>query len=133
MSKKITVMLIDDNRIDLFIHNEFINQMKIANTVFEYAYASDALKFLLENEASKWPDLILLDIHMPIMNGFEFLEKYVTIPESLRRNCKIIIVSSSLNTEDILKAKESPEVFQLLEKPLNTEKLRQLLESENMI
>ncbi len=122
-------MIIDDNRIDLFIHHEFIKQMNIAHTVQEFAFASEAIKFLEENEASKWPQLILLDIHMPIMNGFDFLEKYATISGKLRENCKIIIVSSSLDVGDKEKVKENPLVLGLLEKPLNTTKLLSLLNS----
>ena len=62
MGEKISIMVIDDNKIDLFIHGEFIKQMNIAHTVLEYPFATEALKFLQENEGSKWPDLILLDI-----------------------------------------------------------------------
>ena len=100
MSKKITVMLIDDNRIDLFIHNEFINQMKIADTVLEFVNATDALKFLFENEISKWPNFILLDIHMPIMNGFEFLTE---IKKVVGFNIPIIVLSTSSHKETISK------------------------------
>ncbi len=133
MNKKISVMIIDDNRIDLFIHHEFIKQMNIAHTVQEFAFASKAIKFLEENEASKWPQLILLDIHMPIMNGFDFLEKYATMFGKLRENCKIIIVSSSLDVGDKSKIKECPQVLELMEKPLNATKLLSLLKNNNII
>lgn len=133
MSKKISIMLIDDNKIDLFIFNEFIKQMNIAHTVLQYSFATDALNFLKENEITQWPDLILLDIHMPVMSGFDFLDNYVSLPEACRQKCNIIVVSSSLDTGDKLKANEHPEVIQLLEKPLNTNKLRDLLESKHII
>ena len=133
MGKKISVMLVDDNKIDLFVHNEFINQMNIAHTVLEFLSATEALTYLQDNEVTKWPNIILLDIHMPIMNGFDFLEKYVYLPISKRELCKVIIVSSSLDNGDILRAKENSNVLKLLEKPLNTTKLRQLLETEHVI
>ena len=129
MSDKISIMLVDDNRIDLFIHNELIKQMNIAHTVLEYAFATEAIKYLVENSASTWPQVILLDIHMPIMNGFDFLEKYATLPLDLRKKCTVIIVSSSLDVGDKLKAKENPEVLELIEKPMNTERLMGLLKA----
>ena len=133
MDKKITVMLVDDNRIDLFIHNEFIKQMKIAHSVIEYSFAKDAIIFLQNADSSIWPELILLDIHMPIMNGFDFLDEYILLPEDSRKKCKIIIVSSSLDKSDKQKAKSNPLVIELLEKPLNREKLLELLKQQKVI
>ncbi|MES2567705.1 MAG: response regulator [Bacteroidota bacterium] len=133
MSKKITVMLIDDSKIDLFIHNEFIRKMNISNSVLQFNFAKEALEFLKTKDSSFWPDLILLDIHMPIMNGFDFLEEYGELPLLCRNKCKIVIVSSSLDFNDKLKANESPFVLQLLEKPLNIGSLMKVLTQNNVI
>ena len=133
MANKISIMLIDDNKIDLFIHTEFIKQINIAYAISEYAFASEALKFLKQNEIDKWPHLILLDIHMPIMNGFDFIEKYSELPLSHREKCNVLIVSSSLDTGDKTKSKENPYILGLLEKPMNTEKLKNLLTKNNII
>jgi CheY-like chemotaxis protein len=133
MNKKIRIMLIDDNKIDLFIHNEFIRKLNIASSVSQYSFAREALDFLQHNDALAWPELILLDIHMPIMNGFDFLEEYGKLPTNLRQNCKIVIVSSSLDTGDKMKAKENSFIVELFEKPLNTKKLVDLLTEANII
>jgi response regulator of citrate/malate metabolism len=126
-------MLIDDNKIDLFIHNEFIRKMNIANSVMQYSFAKEALEFLQSNDSSKWPDLILLDIHMPIMNGFDFLEEYRELPLQSRQKCNVVIVSSSLDTGDKVKAKENAFVLELFEKPLNISKLMDLLTQNNIV
>ena len=133
MNKKIVIMIIDDNRIDVFIHNELIKQINIASNILEYSFATQALKFLEENELDQWPNLILLDIHMPIMNGFDFLEKYELLPESKRNKCHIIIVSSSLDTGDKTKSVENPHVLELIEKPMNTDKLKNILIKNQII
>ena len=116
MANKISIMIIDDNRIDLFIHHELIKQMDIANSVTEYAFATEAILFLEKNDIDNWPHLILLDIHMPIMTGFEFLERYAKLPLLCREKCQIIVVSSSLDTGDKQKSKENPFVLELIEK-----------------
>ena len=133
MNKKIGIMIIDDNRIDLFIHTELIKQINISSTISEYSFATQALKFLEENEIDQWPNLILLDIHMPIMNGFDFLEKYALLPVSKRNKCYVIIVSSSLDTGDKIKSVENEHVLELLEKPMNTDKLKNILIKNQII
>ena len=120
-------MLIDDNKIDLFVHTEFIKQMNISHTIMEFAFATEALSYMKNNTIDKWPNLILLDIHMPIMNGFDFLESYANFPSDYRQKCNIIIVSSSLDTGDKVKSIENIYVLELIEKPLNTEKLKKIL------
>lgn len=133
MSKKISVMLIDDNTIDLFIHGEFIKQMNIASEISEYTFAKEALLFLQDSKLENWPHLILLDIHMPIMNGFDFLEKYAELPFSKKEKCKIIILSSSLDTGDIKKSQENLHVLELIEKPINMDKLKTILINNHII
>lgn len=126
-----TFMLIDDDKIDLFIHKEIIKRLPRNCNVVQFTFGGDALQYLSQSEAAAWPDVILLDIHMPVMNGFDFLDKYTQLAESCRRKCRVMIVSSSLDTNDINMAKTNPAVFAQLEKPLKTEDLIKILQPTN--
>ncbi|MDF2447981.1 MAG: regulator [Bacteroidota bacterium] len=133
MSKKINVMLIDDNKIDLFIHNEFVKKMNVLGSITQFCFAKEALAFLKTKGSDEWPDLILLDIHMPIMNGFEFLDEFAQLPVTLRQKCSIVIVSSSLDNIDHAKAEENKLVLALFEKPLNIKRLTEFLQENKII
>ncbi len=118
MDKRLSIMLVDDNATDLFLHERFLTHQKIAKEITSFNYAEKALHYLAEkNTIEKFPDIILLDIQMPLMNGFEFLKHYEKLP--IERKCPVIMVSSSLDFGDINRAKANPMVLELLEKPLN--------------
>lgn len=120
-------MLVDDNKIDLFIHMEVIKRIPAVKEVMQYTFAGDALNYLGENDSQNWPDIIMLDIYMPIMNGFDFLINYEKLPPASREKCKVLLVSSTLDNEDLKKAKTNSEVFAFLEKPLNLDKLKTVI------
>lgn len=116
------VLLVDDNPVDLMIHERLVKRQKQDSQVFKAKSAEEGLE-VLKNEAV---DLILLDIKMPGMDGFDFLE-------ALRKgdykigNYLIFMVSSSIDPKDIEQAEEDVLVAGFLEKPLNKEKLDRIL------
>jgi response regulator of citrate/malate metabolism len=125
--KLINVMLIDDSDVDLFLHQTFLNKCDWVNAIISFNSGTGALAYLAECSISNWPDLILLDIQMPIMNGFEFLSKFNYFEEEFLNKCTVVMVSSSLDFGDISRARANSIALDLLPKPLNTEQLFNLL------
>lgn len=113
-------MLIDDNEIDLKINSKLISLTKLANEIIICHSGNEALQLLnnqLENKTLT-PTLILLDIQMPEMDGFEFLLHYKELSKSITDTCVVVMLSSTLDFGDIKKAEANPYVVKLLKKPL---------------
>jgi CheY-like chemotaxis protein len=122
IERPIMVMLIDDNIIDLKINAKIILLSKLFGEIIQFQSAEEALNFLhhYRNQPEKLPDLILLDIQMPEMDGFDFLDKYKNFPAAAKEKSLIAMLSSTLDFGDIKKAEANPYVLKLLKKPLST-------------
>jgi CheY-like chemotaxis protein len=115
------VLLVDDNEIDNFINERIISSSKFAENIVVRNSADSALDYLrsVAEDLSKIPDVIFLDLNMPVKNGFGFLEDFAGLSESIRNKSKVIVLSSSISPEDINKASVNPFVHKYLNKPLN--------------
>ena len=119
--------LIDDSTFDLFIYEKLLKKSGITDSVRTFNSARDALKHLV-SEADSLPDsIILLDLQMPDMNGFEFIDEFDQLPESLHKKIKLFMLSSTIDTRDIDKAKASQHIIDLLPKPLEITNLKKIL------
>lgn len=115
------IMLIDDDDDDNFFHELTIIDNKFAEKVIVQNSASKALEYLkLKTEPSS--ELIFLDINMPRMSGWEFLEEYSKLEKEVQRKAIIIMLSTSTNYKDIEKAKAWDIVLDYIVKPLTQEK-----------
>ena len=115
-----TALLIDDNEIDNFINKKLLLKTKFAVEIEEKKSGISALEFLRNNinELEKLPDIIFLDIMMPVMDGFEFLEEYDKLPEAVKKKCRIIMLSSTESFKDLNRANSNKYVYKFLNKPL---------------
>lgn len=134
-SRKGKVLLIDDNEIDLKINSKIINLSGFFDEIILCQSGEEAIQYLTKNlhTPELLPNFILLDIQMPEMDGFEFLEVYRDFPSSFLNNCKLAILSSTLDFGDIKKAEANPLVIKLLKKPLYPNELKELLKEQGLI
>ncbi len=128
-----TVMLIDDNDIDNFINEKMIKAYSFASNVYVHSSAKSALEFLTNLETLKAypaeliPAYIFLDINMPIMDGFYFLEQFQKYSAKFKASIKIVMLTTSANQSDIDRVKPFKNVVGFLNKPLiktNLDKLK---------
>ena len=128
MRKKLsTILLVDDDPDDNYFHQIVINKMNIVNHIEIARNGIEALEYL-KNENRIPPDLIFLDLNMPKMNGWEFLEQYKHLSTAQKAKVLIVILTTSANPDDMERAKEIQEVTGFETKPLCSELLREILQ-----
>jgi CheY-like chemotaxis protein len=123
------VMVIDDNQIDLYIAEMVMATTRFAEKVICVPSAREALAYLkpLDSTPEELPNLIFLDINMPEMTGFDFLNEYQLLPESIRKKCIIMMLTTSLDENDRKQAEENQFVKRFLNKPLDRDKIALLM------
>lgn len=122
-----SVMVIDDNHIDLYIASRMITKNNFGKKVLKYSCALEALQYLQEHKdnISQLPNVIFVDIYMPWMSGFEFMIEYDKLPNTLKNHCKVFILSSSIDERDLATAKNDKNIIAMTEKPVSKEFLNE--------
>lgn len=127
--RPINVFIVDDDDIYQFtmgVALKNIPEVRLASTFGDGAEALDHITTHL-NEPDSLPDIIFLDINMPVMDGFQFMEEFVDLLPKLKKTIKVYLVSSSIDPKDIKKAKRIDAITDYLIKPIKSEDIRELL------
>lgn len=121
LSKQIYPLLIDDDKIFIMICKKLIQRSQFAEHVDVCLDGKQAIDYLIDslNSNQSLPDVILLDINMPVMNGWEFLDEYEKLSKQFQINIPIYIISSTICIKDIERSKSHPCVNGFYAKPLS--------------
>lgn len=112
------ILLVDDSEIDNYVNRSFLKLKGVSENITAVTTVDGALTFLREHQADEnFPDLILLDINMPIKSGFDFLKEYEKFQST--RHCEVSVLSSSDKEEDVLAMLSHPLVNHYFVKPLS--------------
>lgn len=127
---RVNVIIVDDDKIDALIATRLISQAFPESNVISFYKAEEALSFLANNIPGKVfniPVLLLLDIHMPVMNAWNFIENAIAIDAQMFKNVDIFVLSASIHPSDVNKASSYAEVKSYLEKPLKNAVIKSLI------
>lgn len=130
-SEILHILIIDDDEINNFIAAKLIDKIPPKAKVSTCLNGQEGIDFIKARIGSdeEMPDIIFLDINMPVMNGWEFLEEYDFIKSQINKKVSINMLSSSVYNDDISKSKTFVTVNKFISKPLTIEKIKDLYQS----
>ena len=114
------VMLVDDSSIDNFVNKKVIERYRFSDAVLTFTKARQALRYLLRlNQSGEAvPEILFLDLNMPEIDGFEFLETFNLLPAHIKKAIRVVILTSSINPTDVVTCNKYDFVITFLHKPL---------------
>jgi CheY-like chemotaxis protein len=123
--------LVDDDDVFVFLTTRLLDKYKLVDLIKIFDNGYDALVFIKENldNVAALPDVILLDLSMPIMDGWQFLDEYVKINPKIGKKITIYICSSSISPDDVARAKAINAVSDFIIKPMTKEKLIEMIKN----
>ncbi|GMN07908.1 response regulator [Croceitalea sp. MTPC5] len=120
------IILVDDNAATNFIHKKFLEKAKGSREVVSFQMGQNAIDYLSDCD-NTIPELLFVDINMPTMDAWEFLEHFKTIERPEKDKAKIILLTTSLSPQDEIKITERTEVENVMTKPLDVASIQGVL------
>lgn len=125
-----SILLVDDDEASNFLHSIFINKLDMEIEVNSAINGQQALDYILNKGADKLglPCMVMLDLRMPIMDGWEFMQRYEDqVPQSLKDQLMIVLVTISDNSTDKERATNNPHIIDFAQKPLSDSTFRKII------
>ncbi len=131
MKKTNSVYVIDDDEIYQFTINKILNSFNLPLEIKFFPDGEEAINFIdhNKNNEEELPDIVFLDINMPIMDGFEFLEEFEKIKSNLSKNIIVHMVSSSVDEVDIERANKNKNISSYITKPVNPKDIEYIIKN----
>jgi CheY-like chemotaxis protein len=122
------IAIIDDDMIYQFMLSRIINDNKLAENIISFSDGEQALQYLSENKinSENIPDVIFLDVNMPIMDGWMFIEAFAHLKTQIQKKIVIFMLSSSIDPVDIEKAYKISEISSYFIKPIKLEEVKRI-------
>jgi len=129
MNDKPLVWIIDDDDISKYLMKRNLKELSITKIV-DFPDSLQALKLLESNINSpeELPDIIFLDLHMPILNGFQFMEEFENSTKNTSKNIQVAMLTSSINAEDLKRAESYPAITDYFIKPFKLRDLKKVID-----
>ena len=130
MKRLHTILLVDDDAPTLFLNKLVIEDLDCTDRVLTAENGRQAIDMLTEKKDDGFlcPDLILLDINMPIINGWEFMDKYQTLSAKQKAKIVVVMLTTSLNPDDRSRAESIEDIKDFVSKPLDEITLKDIIE-----
>lgn len=131
MNQEPLIWIIDDDDISKYVMKRYLNQLSITR-IIDFPDSVQPLKLIQDKYASvdELPDIIFLDLHMPVLNGFDFVKDFQIVATKIDKKIKIIMLTSSINGEDVDNAKTYPEISDYFIKPIKHKDLARIMNVE---
>lgn len=124
------ILLVDDDPITLMLCKKVFSRTSFSNTVITAQNGEEAISFFKKlnknTESENLPELIFLDLNMPVMGGWEFLDEFSNKRYERFHQIKIVVLSSTIDPEDLAKTKDYPMIIDFLPKPITLNMLNNL-------
>lgn len=124
-------IIIDDSQLDCFIGEKIIQNTGTFSSVKSYTQAAEAYEIIKNSDPNPAEaiTIVVLDIQMPVMNGFQFVENFELLPENIRANYAIFMFSSSINENDKNRLENHPCIRKFYSKPISKEIVAKIVDS----